>query len=135
MYGKGITVMQCEICGNSLTGRALFIQIEGAKLKVCSSCAKLGSPVSDKKIKKMEIKKTSRYVEETLLELRKDYFKVIKQEREKLDLSQEQFGRRINEKPSVIRLLESGKLKPDDSLAKKLEHALKIKLLLPPENE
>jgi len=120
--------MQCEICGNPLSGRTFMIQIEGAKLKVCGSCVKLGSPLREKKAVKTTIKKTSNYFEEPLLELKKNYNKLIKQARENLNLSQEQFGHRINEKPSVIRLLESGKLKPNDPLAKKLEHALKIKI-------
>lgn len=111
------------------------IQIEGATFRVCSSCAKLGSPVRNKKAVKMAVKKSSGYLEEPLLELRKDYNKVMRQEREKLGLSQEQLGRKINEKPSVIKLLESGKLKPNDLLAKKVEYALKIKLLVPPESE
>jgi len=128
-------IMQCEICGNSLTERAFMIQIEGAKFRVCNSCAKLGSPLRNKKAIKLEVKKTSNYFEEPLLELRKDYNKVIKQAREKLNLSQEQLGNRINEKPSVIRLLESGRLKPHDQLTKKLEHALKIKILITPESE
>jgi len=65
------------------------------------------------------------------LELKEDYYKVIKQAREKLGLSQEALGRKINEKPSVIKLLESGKLKPDNMLARKLEHFLKVQLLVP----
>lgn len=65
------------------------------------------------------------------LELKEDYHKIIKQTREKLGLSQEALGRKINEKPSVIKLLESGKLKPDNMLARKLEHFLKVQLLVP----
>jgi len=80
-------------------------------------------------------KPSDRLLKEPLLELRFDYNKMIKQAREKLGLSQEQLGHKINEKPSVIKLLESGKLKPDDLLARKIEHALKLRLLIPPESE
>jgi putative transcription factor len=69
------------------------------------------------------------------LELKEDYHKIIKQTREKLGLSQEALGRKINEKPSVIKLLESGKLKPDNVLARKLEHFLKVQLLVPAVDE
>jgi len=130
--------MQCEICGNPLTGRTFLIQIEGATFRVCGSCSKLGSPVREKKAVKPTMQKpkpSNHPLEEPLLELRYDYYRMIKQAREKIGLSQEQLGHKINEKPSVIKLLESGKLKPDDLLARKIEHALKIKLLMPPESE
>jgi putative transcription factor len=60
-----------------------------------------------------------------------DFAKVIKTARELQGLSQEELGHKINEKPSVIGHLETGKLKPDDALARKLEHFLKIVLFLP----
>jgi ribosome-binding protein aMBF1 (putative translation factor) len=37
----------------------------------------------------------------------------------------------LNEKLSVIRMVETGKLKPDTILARKLMHHLKINLLVP----
>ncbi len=55
----------------------------------------------------------------------------IRQAREKLGLSHEELGKKINEKESVLRKLETGKMEPDDMLVIKLEHALKIKLLSP----
>jgi putative transcription factor len=67
------------------------------------------------------------------MELRSDYAKVIKAARELQGLSQEEIGRKINEKPSVIGHLETGSLKPDDALVRKLEHFLKIQLFVPVE--
>ena len=64
-----------------------------------------------------------------------DFHTIIKRARERLGLSQEELGLRINEKPSVIRLLEVGKLKPNDSLARKMENYLKIELLVPSEGD
>jgi putative transcription factor len=40
---------------------------------------------------------------------------------------------KINEKTSVISHLETGSMKPDDALARKLEHFLKIQLFIPTE--
>jgi hypothetical protein len=37
----------------------------------------------------------------------------------------------LNEKASVLRNLEAGKMAPNNQLASKLEHMLKIKLLVP----
>ena len=69
---------------------------------------------------------------EPTLELVPDFGTRIRQAREAKRLSHEDLGRKINEKISVIRKLEGHKMKPDNKLAGKLEHALKIKLLVPP---
>lgn len=70
------------------------------------------------------------YSEEDLI-LREDYSRIIKDARETLGITQEDLGRKINEKPSMIGHLENGSMKPDDVLAKKLEHFLKIQLFVP----
>jgi putative transcription factor len=59
-----------------------------------------------------------------------EYNVLIRQAREKLGLSQEQLGMLLNEKPSVIKMVESKKLKPDVTLTRKLMHELKINLLV-----
>jgi putative transcription factor len=48
-----------------------------------------------------------------------------------MELSQEDLGRKIREKVSVIRKIESGKMLPDLVLAEKLEHTLKVTLRVP----
>jgi putative transcription factor len=55
----------------------------------------------------------------------------VREARRELELSQEDLGRKIREKVSVIRKIESGKMVPDLALAEKLEHALKITLRIP----
>ena len=128
-------VLRCEVCGNPVYGTANKVQIDGSTFHVCPSCSRLGKPVRQKMegnrptSLKPITPKPNRITEE--LELKEDYHKIIKQTREKLGLSQEALGRKINEKPSVIKLLESGKLKPDNVLARKLEHFLKVQLLIP----
>lgn len=66
------------------------------------------------------------------LELVNDFPKQIKRAREKLRLTHEDLGRKIGEKVSVLQKIEIGKMVPDQVLAKKLEHVLRIKLLSPP---
>ncbi len=44
-------------------------------------------------------------------------------------------SKRIGEKVSVLQKIESGKMTPDIRLAQKLEHALKVKLLVPPKGQ
>jgi len=66
------------------------------------------------------------------VELIDDYGQVIRKARQAMQLNQEDLCRKIAEKVSVLQKIESGRLVPDDSLVKKLEHALKIQLLQPP---
>lgn len=128
----------CEVCGAVIRGKAITVEIEGAILQVCQNCAKRGEPVKvpRKPLSKLisrtflpTTKKTSGkpFADESFT-LRRDYNIVIKRTREKLGMSQEELGRKVGEKPSVIRLLETGKLKPSDSLVRKLEHVLKVDL-------
>ena len=64
-------------------------------------------------------------------ELVSDYASKIRQAREKLDLSHEDLGKRINEKASVLSKLETGRMTPNNMLVSKLEHTLKLTLLVP----
>ena len=75
-------------------------------------------------------KKQSPAVAETL-ELVDDLGQRVRQARRGLELSQEDLGRKIREKVSVIRKIESGKIVPDLALAEKLEHTLKVTLRVP----
>jgi putative transcription factor len=52
-----------------------------------------------------------------------------------MGLSHEELGKKINEKASVLSKLETGKMTPNNILVTKLEHALKIKLLVPIKEE
>jgi putative transcription factor len=111
---------------------------------VCSECAKLGSGYWEakpqrraKRITKPQPKlsihrKKQRPTVTEALELVGDFGLRVRRAREELELSHEDLGRKIGEKVSVLRKIESGKMAPDLMLAEKLEHALKIKLLVPP---
>lgn len=64
-------------------------------------------------------------------ELVEGYGLILRQAREKIGITQEELGKKVNEKPSTLRLVERGSLRPSDSLTRKLEHYLKIDLLDP----
>lgn len=140
--------MRCEVCGRNIHGKPFHVLIEGAKLLVCGECSKHGTPVSttsskipeDTKIKlktsaeKVKLAKGSPQRPEKLeinMELVDDFAHKIKQAREKLGLTHEELGKRINEKVSVLKKIEAGKMVPDDRLVAKLEHVLRIKLMGP----
>ncbi|MEM3194056.1 MAG: helix-turn-helix domain-containing protein, partial [Candidatus Bathyarchaeia archaeon] len=57
---------------------------------------------------------------------------IVQRARERMGLTPEELGRRIGEKESVIKKIESEKIIPDIRLASKLEHALKIRILTMP---
>jgi putative transcription factor len=112
-------------------------------MTVCSECAKLGSGYwepkpqrgAKKRIKRQPTisfsKRKQRPTVTETLELVGDFGQRVRQAREGLGLSHEDLGRKIRERVSVIRKIESGKMIPDLVLAEKLEHALKIKLRVP----
>jgi putative transcription factor len=68
---------------------------------------------------------------DTTQEMVEGYNLKIRQARENLGMSHEDLGKKINEKASVLRKIETGKMTPNNQLVTKLEHTLKIKLLVP----
>ncbi len=142
-------LLRCEVCGSKIHGKPYTVIIEGAKLTVCNECAKHGKAVSDEakpktttfKPKtaspqfKVHSKKPSENTVEATQELVENFSLKIRHAREKLGISHEELGKKINEKVSVLRKIETGKMKPDNMLAAKLEHTLKIKLIVPVSEE
>lgn len=61
--------------------------------------------------------------------LREDYGQVIRRAREERDMSQEDLGKKLAEKVSVIKELEGQKMTPPDDLVRKLERTLDIELM------
>ncbi len=145
--------MNCEFCGNNIRGEPQAVNLDGGIFRVCNSCARLGTPARvpethsvsrspprvgspiPVRVPRGNYSPPAPTYDEEETELRSDYSKVIKEAREMLGLSQEDLGRKINEKPSVISHLETASMKPDDILATKLEHFLKIELFVPVEDE
>jgi len=139
--------MQCEVCGRKIIGKQYKAIIEGAKMLVCSECAHYGTrfweaetgkptpkrlPMPSAKPKLFSPATPTQKTSEESLELVEEYSKKIRKAREKLGLTHEDLGKKINEKVSLLRKIETGKMKPTQRLAEKLEHTLKIKLLAPP---
>lgn len=138
--------MRCEVCGRRIIGSPFRAMIEGAKMTVCSSCSKLGSVYWEAKTEP-RLKKVARRLpaptsmlpprkqpplsEAESLELVDDFGAKMRQAREKIGSSHADLGKKISEKVSVLRKIESGKMTPDNLLVEKLQHALRIKLLVP----
>jgi len=141
--------LRCEVCGRKIHGSPIRALIEGAKLTVCIECSKHGKIIREEEVelgqrapKKAPVpfpariqKKTVGAKVEITQEVVEGYHAKIRQAREKLGLSHEELGKKINEKASVLSKLETGKMTPNNVLVTKLEHALKIKLLVPIKEE
>jgi putative transcription factor len=111
-------------------------------LTVCSECSKHGKIIREeptlkqgpprKPLAPIPVKKRTAIVTVDITqEVVEGYYSKIRQAREKLGISHAELGKKINEKASVLRKLETGKMTPNNMLVTKLEHVLKIKLLVP----
>jgi len=118
------------------------IEVEGSILNVCERCSSFGKIIGkvkpelpEKKKKKLEkaaeklAEEKARKETETMQLIVPDYSKIIKKAREKTGLKQEELAKKLAEKESMIHKLESGIMKPDIPLARKLEKFLKIALV------
>ncbi len=151
--------MNCEICGRQISSQAFRVKVEGAKLLVCGRCQQLGKPYEEERVPsvvrqpKLEQGLPSRMVLSsrtgqssripqrkaadlpkamTDLDVADDLAKRVQRQRMKLGLSQEDLARRVKEKLSFIQKIETGRMTPNMRLCRELEHALKVKLLVPP---
>ncbi len=143
----------CELCGNEV-GKVVRARVENATMLLGPECMRFGKLVetptrrnqivssTSKSYKTVSISpaagslkpKTAKKDEPDPLsegagELARDYSKRILGARTAMGLNQEELAAKLNEKRSVIRELESGKLTPSDALVRKLEKQLKIKLI------
>jgi putative transcription factor len=119
--------------------------IEGAKLTVCNNCSKHGKSVWEEEPRPKPLRtnvgaqppfrvpseKTARNPLDLTMQLVEDFDTRIRLAREKRGYSHEELGKKTNEKVSLLRKIETRKMMPDNTLATKLEHVLKIKLIIP----
>jgi putative transcription factor len=123
--------MNCEICGREITRGAVSVKIEGSMMRTCSACARHGERVVTKRPPSKNRPAPKKHVvrPEKTVEIVDDYSSKVRRNRERLGLTQDQLGSRLNEKGSVISRIESGHMTPDLKMAKKLGRFLGITLL------
>jgi putative transcription factor len=128
----------CELCGRQVTDGQKKVMIDTTVFNVCISCSKRGKPyLPSETAKKKTIGNTAprrmikpfRKISMTDdIILNPEFAKIIREARMKKGLTHEQLGIKMNEKATILRKFETGTLKPDEIMAKKLEHFLGIKL-------
>lgn len=124
----------CELCGqdaDSLTKT----KIEGAKLKVCDSCSDMGEKVKtpSKNVKKKKKRSSRNTKKRDTKTLANDYGERVKDAREGKQLSIQELSDELNEKVSLLKKIEQEQLKPEKSLAGKLEKKFDIELYVNPQ--
>ena len=123
----------CELCGRQTLEKKMVI-VDGTVFNVCVACSKHGKPyvppqVATKKKKPPLASKPQKKIglaDETILT--PNFATRIREARMKMGLTHEQLGMKMNEKAQLLKKFETGSLKPDEILAKKLERHLGIKL-------
>ena len=130
--------MQCEICGADIKGKPIRVNVEGSVLDVCGNCARYGKPADKWTPVSRKISPTERVIvthkprrdvfDKLQDEIVPDYALVIKKARESQGLTIEELASKMMEKAALIRKIEREELIPEDTVRKKLETALNIKL-------
>lgn len=118
--------MQCELCGKNAD---LFVGVvEGIQLRVCAGCGKHGKILN--KVKPQPVRQAKKaIIQEPVEHVIDDYAQRIRNAREKLDMTQQDFAKRINVKESLIHKMETGHYEPPIEMARKLEKLLHITLV------
>jgi putative transcription factor len=138
---SSVVFMVCEMCGKDTFCKK--VMIDGVLLEVCTECAKFGTeakkgqtktagpkPIIDERLERRERRRTQRdvYAEAGAEELAPDYAARIRNARSRLGMTQKDLAMKLNEKQTVLSKIESGSMRPDERLIKKLQKELDIKL-------
>ena len=125
----------CEICGIQIVDNGERVYVEGILLTVCKTCSKRGKAANNPQniqrklpARPKKIERPDKITLEDSSILVKNFSEVIRNSRMSKGLTHEQLGLLIKERASLLRKIESGSLKPDEELTKKLERFFRINL-------
>lgn len=124
----------CEVCGKA-TDELYLAKIEEATMWVCVSCSKGKQIIQSMNTRKESPKQIAIKKGKEEVEIVEDYGEQIRKAREELGLPTKVLAERISEKESEIVRVEKQKTLPSESLRKKLEKELGIKLTARREEE
>jgi len=152
LFARPGRILNCDICGRQIQRKPNLVVVEGARMTVCGSCAKLGTPYQEPRpqagaprtvtakpapvisLQSVPPRPADRRVPREIqeLDLAEKYPQIIQKARRKHKLTQEDLAMKVKERLSIIQKIELGKMVPDMRLARTLEHVLQVKLLVPP---
>ncbi len=135
--------MLCELCGKQVTF-CKKVMIEGVLLEVCAECSRFGAeakrgqttaPVGPKPLIEQRLEVRARrstpkdvYTESEGEVLVDDFAKRVRDARNGKGMSQKDLAMKLNEKQTIISKIESGVMRPDEKMIKKLQKELGIVL-------
>jgi putative transcription factor len=117
------------------TPKSPFLTVASGSTSAPTSTATATAAKPKRQPQMMQKKRQLTAKVDTSQELVEGYANKIRIAREKLGLTHEDLGLKINERASVLKHIELGKMEPNNLLTNKLERTLKIKLLVPVETE
>ena len=139
---RSVFFMVCELCGKDVTF-CKKVMIEGVLLEVCTECAKFGTeadkgrpplagpqPVIEQRLERREKRQKQRDVysdggQEVLVD---DYAALVRNARSRVGMTQKELASKLNEKQTIVSKVESGTIRPDEKLVRKLQKELGIVL-------
>jgi putative transcription factor len=145
--------MQCEMCGETIRGTPKLVRVEGAELQVCMKCEKFGTEVQQVRRKDVARPTTAAprqgqvpvsipaerrkrdlfdYMEGEIVD---DYAARIRKARMGKGLTTKELAMQIKEREHLIKKIENSELMPEESVRKKLEKVLEIRLIDVPVTE
>lgn len=135
----------CEMCGKELPSLRRAV-VEGTVMSVCGNCVRFGVEQAGAQTEVTGRSRATTGLEqraarsrrrdvfaESAEELVEDYGDRVRIARQRLGMSIEDLGKKINERQNELAKLEQGTYHPPDSLVRKLEKFFGIKLMEKPE--
>ena len=142
------TIMaECEVCGTTIRGEPKIVQIDGAPMRVCEKCAKLGveihrprpasrqgsAPRVGGRTPGSPMPATQRRPPRDVLDMMEgdivdDFAERIRNARNEKGLSQKDLAMGMKEKEGLVKKIEKGMI-PEERVRKKIESVLGINLL------
>ncbi len=124
----------CEMCGRF--GELVTADVEGVALQVCGACSKYGQVRHKGMAAGQQARRFAAPVKEVVEHaVRGDFAFLLRREREKRKLTQEEFAKLLQEKESMLASWEHGTIKPLVDSARRLERILGISLVVKEEWE
>lgn len=112
--------------------------VEGTVLNICPNCSKFGTPIKttkptarsvDKQYERAYQKPVKTQDVQTERVVVEDVGRIIRDHRNSLGLTTDEYAQKVAEKATLLLKVESGKLAPSLKLAEKLERLFGLKLI------